>query len=146
MYCICDGITRRGLSFTYSLTNRINLYRGVNARYRQTLNETRKPICNPGSFDRRVPVFMQMNPHACRRCGLYVRIRATRSQRGNIEWKRNIWRFIKAVTYQWISIINILLTSKIFKKCRTSSINSYLMYTFAENIAHIIYEYIYKNR
>jgi len=72
---ICDGITR-GLSFTYSLTNRINLYRGVNARYRQTLNETRKPICNPGSFNRRVPVFMQMNPHARRRYGLYVRIRA----------------------------------------------------------------------
>jgi len=33
MYCTCEGITR-GLSFIYFLTNRINLYRGVNARYR----------------------------------------------------------------------------------------------------------------
>lgn len=88
---------------------------------RKTTIETRKSICNPGPFDRRrVPILMQINPHPCCRYGLYmyVYIRVTRSRYDNIEWKRNMWRFIKALAY-WGIFKYILLTSEIFTKHET---------------------------
>ena len=73
------GLTRQEFSFTCSLIKRIKSLLGVNARRCETSIETRKPICNPSPFDQwHVPILMQINPHARRRCGLRSTTRSWR--------------------------------------------------------------------